>query len=122
MLELRKHLTQNMGTISLKIDIKPISVNAAFQGRRFKTADCKAYERLLWYKLPRKGTLLGDVEIWFDFFLVNYKKTDISNLVKVTEDILVKKKYIEDDRKIVRMHLAKHKAERDMMTIKIQKK
>lgn len=111
-----------MDSISLKIDIKPISVNAAFQGKRFKTKDCKEYEASLWYRLPKKPMLTGDVEIWFDFFLVNYAKTDISNLVKVTEDILVKKKYIEDDRKITKMHLAKHKAEKDMMTITIKKK
>lgn len=113
---------QNMDTINLKINIKPLSVNKAFQGRRFKTADCKAYEQELWYKLPRKPMILGNVEVWFDFFLVNYAKTDISNLVKVTEDILVKKKYIEDDRKVVKMHLTKHKAEKDMMCITIKKK
>ena len=110
-----------MDSISLKIDIKPISVNAAFQGKRFKTKDCKAYEQALWYKLPRKPMLTGEVEIWFDFFLVNYAKTDISNLVKVTEDILVKKKYIQDDRKIVKMHLSKTKSAKDMMTITIKK-
>ena len=106
-----------MDSISLKIDIKPLSVNAAFQGRRFKTKDCKAYEKLLWFKLPRKPMLTGEVEVWFDFFLVNYAMTDISNLVKITEDILVKKKYIQDDRKVVKMHLSKTKSDKDMMTI-----
>ena len=111
-----------MDSISLKVNIKPISVNAAFQGRRFKTKECKAYERALWYSLPRRGTVRGEVEVWFDFFLVNYARTDISNLVKVTEDIIVKKKFIEDDRKITKMHLTKHKADKDMMTITIKKK
>lgn len=110
-----------MDSISLKIDIKPISINYAFQGRRFKTKKCKEYEASLWYRLPKKPMITGDVEVFFDFFLVNYKKTDISNLVKVTEDIIVKKKYIEDDRKIVKMHLSKKKSDKDMMTITIKK-
>lgn len=111
-----------MDSISLKVNIKPISVNAAFQGKRFKTKACKAYEQALWFSLPRRGTVSGEVEVWFDFFLVNYARTDISNLVKITEDIIVKKKFIEDDRKVVKMHLTKHRSKTDMMTITIKKK
>lgn len=107
--------------IQFKVDIKPISVNKAFQGRHFKTKECRDFEQELWYILPKKAQIKGEVEVWFDFFLINYSKTDISNLVKVTEDILVKKKYIEDDRKIVKMHLSKTKSKKDMMTITIKK-
>lgn len=105
----------------VKLDIKPISVNKAFQGQRFKTKECKEYEKELWLLLPKRPMIYGEVEIWFDFFLVNYGKTDISNLVKVTEDILVKKGYIQDDRKIVKMHLSKVKSKKDMVTISIKK-
>jgi len=105
--------------IEVDLKLKPISVNAAFQGRRFKTSDCKRYELELWYELPQKEMIIGEVEIWFDFFLTYYG-TDISNLVKVTEDILVKKGYIEDDRKVKYMHLAKHKSGENHMTIKIK--
>lgn len=110
-----------MERFSLKIDIKPISINASFQGRRFKTSLCNDYEKELWVLLPKKPMIKGEVEIWFDFFLVNYAKTDISNLVKVTEDILVKKGYFEDDRKIVKMHLSKEKSKKDMMAITVRK-
>jgi len=110
-----------MNSISLKLDIKPLSINAAFQGRRFKTKVCKVYEQELWYKLPKKVMIYGEVEIWFDFFLVNYAMTDISNLIKVTEDILVKKGYFQDDRKIIRMHISKTKSKKNMMAITIKK-
>jgi Holliday junction resolvase RusA-like endonuclease len=107
--------------IQFKIDIKPISINAAFQGRRFKTQNCKDYEKELWIQLPKRATIKGEVEVWYDFFLVNYKMTDISNLVKVTEDILVKKGYFEDDRKVVEMHLRKIKWHKNSLTVKITK-
>lgn len=106
--------------IQIKVDIKPISINAAFQGKRFKTKQCKDYEKDLWVLLPKKPMVKGEVEVWFDFFLINFSKTDLSNLVKVTEDILVKKGYIEDDRKIVRMHLSKVKSKKDIMTVTIR--
>src|SRR3990167_9805919 len=110
-----------MNEINLKVDVKAISINKAFQGQRFKTKECKEYEKELLYQLPKKPMIEGEIEIWFDFFLINYARTDISNLIKVTEDLLVKRGYFEDDRKIVKMHISKEKREKDMMTIKIKK-
>lgn len=107
--------------IQVKLDIKPLSINKAFQGRRFKTSECKDYEKELWTILPKKTMITGEIDIWFDFFLKNYNKTDISNLIKVTEDLLVKRGYFEDDRKIIGMHITKQKSEKDMMTISIKK-
>lgn len=106
--------------IQVKLNIKPISVNAAFQGRRFKTVECMRYEDELWYALPQKAMVMGEVEIWFEIYLVNYARTDISNLIKVTEDILVKKGYIEDDRKVKVMHISKIKSHVNLMTITIK--
>ena len=103
----------------IKIDLKPISVNASFQGRRFKTKECKAYESSLWYLLPNHKMIKGEVKIRFTFFLTTYKRTDISNLVKITEDILVKKGYIEDDRKVKEMVLRKEPSKKDYFLIEI---
>src|SRR3990167_6823457 len=90
-----------MNEINLKVDIKAISVNKAFQGQRFKTKECKEYEKELWYQLPKRPKIMGEIEIWFDFFLKNYARTDFINLIKITEDLLVKRGYFEYDRKIV---------------------
>ena len=37
----------------MRINIKPISVNTCWRGRRFKTPEYKVYEEELLYKLPR---------------------------------------------------------------------
>ena len=44
----------------MKIKIKPLSVNKAWQGKRFKTREYKSYEELLLYLFPtlRKGMCL----------------------------------------------------------------
>ena len=38
----------------MKINIKPLSVNKAWQGKRFKTKKYKAFETELLLKLPHK--------------------------------------------------------------------
>lgn len=107
--------------LELNAKIKPISVNAAFQGRRYKTKECKNYEQYLSLLLPRPtAMLMGDVIMTMHFYLVNYKITDVSNLVKVTEDIIVKKGFIEDDRKVIELNLKKFKADQDSIKIIIE--
>lgn len=107
--------------VSFEIDgIKPISINAAFQGRRFKSADCLKFERDFALLLPNIKTIEGDVIISIHFYLVNYAITDVSNLVKILEDVLVKKGIIEDDRKVVELHLIKSKAKKHKIKITIR--
>lgn len=101
------------------VKVKPISINKAFQGRRFKTSECKEFEEELSYLLPKARLIKGEVEIRLTFFLKNYKRTDISNLVKILEDILVKKGFIEDDRKVKRMTLEKIQYKEDYIKIEI---
>lgn len=104
--------------VTFALPIKPFSINAAFQGRRFKTKDCKLFEQDLWVLLPHEKTT-GMVAMKIDFFLVNYFRTDISNLVKIMEDILVKKGIIEDDRKVQTLHLSKFRATVDCINVEI---
>lgn len=92
----------------IEIQIKPLSINKAFKGKRFKTNDCKHYEECLFYLLPKREMIKGKIHISYKFFLKNHKMIDIDNLVKVLQDILVKKRYIEDDRMIYRMVVEKH--------------
>lgn len=105
--------------MKVKVKIKALSINKAFQGRRFKTAECKAYERDLSLLLPSYKGIKGEVIMWIDFYLVNYARTDVSNLVKVLEDVLVKKGYIEDDRKVIGLHLSKKRSKEDRIEIQI---
>lgn len=87
-----------------KINIKPLSVNACFQGRRFKTNNYKTYEKELLYLLP-KGSFKGclKIDILFGF---SSKLSDIDNPLKPFLDILVKK-YNFDDRQIFELNVKK---------------
>lgn len=83
----------------IKIDIKPLSVNEAWKGRRFKSDKYKEYENALMYMLPRKYTIPeGDLQITFKFGFSS-PLSDWDNGIKTTQDIL-QKKYGFDDRRI----------------------
>ena len=105
--------------MKVSVPIKAMSVNDAFQGRRFKTPECKQYEEDLWMLLPRMEKVMGRVRIVYRFFLVNHALTDFDNLIKITQDILVKKGYIEDDRKIYDAHIQKIPSKEDSIEIEI---
>ena len=104
------------------IKVKALTINKAFRGRRWKTSECVDYEEELWFELPNNQKMIkGEVVLTLTFYLIYYGRTDVSNLVKILEDILVKKGYIEDDRKVVEIYLKKIKAERNSIKIKIEK-
>jgi hypothetical protein len=50
-----------------KIQIKPLSVNDAWKGRRFKTDEYKVYEQVLMYKLPAIEVPEGKLRIDYEF-------------------------------------------------------
>ncbi len=80
----------------MMIEIKPLSVNQAWQGKRFKTPLYKAYEtELLWLlpklDIPKKTELCLEIEVGF-----SNKSSDLSNILKPFEDILCKKYGIDD--------------------------
>jgi Holliday junction resolvase RusA-like endonuclease len=84
--------------MKIKIQIRPLSVNKAWQGRRFKTKEYKRYEKDVLYLLPRKCPLEGELFVRYVFYLKNYKISDNDNPVKPLQDIMVKKGIIKDDR------------------------
>jgi len=85
--------------------IKPLSVNRAWQGRRFKTDDYKQYEKELFYILPKLEIPKGKLKI---DFVVSYKNklSDIDNFLKPFIDIL-QKKYGFNDRNIYELSIKK---------------
>lgn len=103
----------------LSLQVKPLSVNKCWQGRRFKSQDYQAYEKELWYRLPNKKILGKEFEIHYTFYLKNYGLSDIDNLIKPLQDVIVKKGIIADDRKIVFMSAKKVKAKSDKIVIEI---
>lgn len=87
------------------INIKPLSVNQVWQGRRFKTDAYKSYETEMLYKLPNINLPPPPYSIYFEFGFSN-KLSDIDNPVKPLTDIL-QKRYGFNDRDIYEMRLVK---------------
>lgn len=91
-----------------RIAIKPLSVNEAWQGRRFKTRLYQAYERELLLRLPAGIKIPeGPLAVFYEFGLSNLL-ADWDNPVKPLQDIL-QKKYGFSDRHIVRALVQKVK-------------
>jgi len=90
----------------IRLNIKPLSVNQCWQGKRFKTPEYKAYEREMLFKLP--VLKLPDSDRLALHIIVGYsnKQADIDNVSKALIDIL-QKKYGFNDNKIYRLLLEK---------------
>lgn len=108
-----------MTTITLAI--KPLSVNEAWQGRRFSTPAKNDYEAVMRYLLPKVVVPGGPYyRIEYDFHLVHFATTDWDNLCKVLQDCLVKRGIITDDRFIVDARVRKYPANADKVVIRVE--
>ncbi len=106
----------------MRIELKPLSVNEAFQGRRFRTPKYKSFQRDMLLLLPKidiefKGDLRVDIHYGF-----SSKLADIDNPCKLVLDTLCKK-YNFDDRQIYELNQTKEivKKGKEFMNIKINK-
>ena len=79
------------------IMIKPLSVNKAWQGRRYKTDEYKAFEKTLLLMLPNIDVPSGNLRLTLEFGFSN-KLSDLSNPIKLVEDIFQKKYSFNDNR------------------------
>ncbi|MBU1067722.1 RusA family crossover junction endodeoxyribonuclease [Patescibacteria group bacterium] len=104
----------------IRLNIKPLSVNACWQGRRFKTKEYKQYEEILSYIMPQKKKYKGFINIHYKFYLITWGRRDVDNMIKPLQDILVKNGIIEDDRKIISFTAEKIKSKQDFIEIKIK--
>ena len=81
------------------ISYKPLTVNRAWKGKRYKTDEYNQYERDLLYLLPKITVPSGPLKIVFEFGLSS-PLSDWDNCIKTTQDILAKK-YGFNDKMIV---------------------
>jgi Holliday junction resolvase RusA-like endonuclease len=109
--------------MNIKIDLKPLSVNKAWKGRRYKTVDYLRFERDLSLILPLPCPELKNcLELKLTIkFGVKSIGSDLDNLVKPLLDCLVKRGIIKDDRYIYELHLFKFKSSKDSIEILIEK-
>ena len=91
--------------MTIQIHRKPLSVNACWQGKRFKTPLYKDYEKEILELLPEKYEIPeGDLQVRYEFGLNTM--ADWDNPVKPLQDIL-QKKYDFDDRRIMKAEVIK---------------
>lgn len=89
----------------IKINIKPMSVNVAWKGKRYKSDRYKGYEKALLFMLPKSDPIEGKIKISYTFGF-STSLADIDNPVKSVQDILCKK-YHFDDRDIYEISVKK---------------
>lgn len=81
-----------------KVNIKPLTANRAWQGRRFKTPEYKAYQRALTLMLPRKVAIPdGPLKVVLAFGLSS-ANADGDNCIKQSQDIIAAKYGFNDKR------------------------
>lgn len=91
-------VTQKVDYQMIKVKIKPISVNACWKGRRFKTPAYVKFEKVTLMLLPKMIIPKGKLGINFIFGFSN-DSADWDNPIKPIQDIL-QKKYLFNDKDI----------------------
>jgi Holliday junction resolvase RusA-like endonuclease len=100
-----------------ELKYKPLSVNEAWQGRRFKTDKYQKYERDLLFLLPKIAVPSPPYYIEFEFGMS--KLSDLDNPVKPCLDIL-QKKYSINDRDVMEMRVKKIHVKKGQEFIRFQ--
>jgi len=84
--------------MTICIPVKPLSVNQAWKGKRFKTAEYKAYARNVKLLLPRGEVIPeGRLQVSFTFYLSN-ASADWDNPVKPLQDVIFRFYGVNDSR------------------------
>ena len=92
--------------ISFKLNEKPLSINEAWQGKRFKTPAYNAYEKAMLLLMP-KGKIDVDQMLRIEFFFgFSNKASDLDNPVKLLLDI-AQKKYGFNDKIVFELNVRK---------------
>ena len=89
----------------IHLNIKPLSVNLAWQGRRYKTKKYLQYEKNLLFLLPKLKLPEVPYHLFIEYGFSN-KSCDIDNPQKLLGDIL-QKKYGFNDRDIYALDIRK---------------
>jgi len=79
----------------IEVKIKPLSVNEAWKGKRFKTKDYTQYEKALLLMLPAMKICEPPFKVTINFCFSN-SASDLDNPLKPFLDILQKKYGIND--------------------------
>jgi Holliday junction resolvase RusA-like endonuclease len=89
----------------MRIEVKPLSVNDAWKGRRYRTDDYKQFQKLVAVMLKPKKVPEGKLKLTLVFGFSS-TGSDIDNGVKPFLDCL-QKKYLFNDNRIYKMDVEK---------------
>ena len=90
--------TPRFNRIEHRLDVKPMSVNKAYLGRKRKSGEYRQYERVVLSELPcGKVNCKSTLQVHFTFGFSN-SRSDTDNPVKPFLDILQKKYEFNDNR------------------------
>lgn len=92
--------------MNFKLEIKPLSVNEAWQGKRFKTPEYKRYISNLLMILPASKKPIPEMIAIDIHFVFTSRASDIDNPVKPLLDIL-QAKYKFNDSQIYELNITK---------------
>ena len=87
------------------INIKPLSVNEAYRGRKFSTEKLQSYKQIIPFLLPKIKIPKGKLQVKY-VFGVSSKNSDGDNLIKAFQDIL-QEHYGFNDREIYKWVIEK---------------
>lgn len=108
--------------IEQTVNIRPISVNECWQGRRFKTKLYADYERSVLLLLPKPERIYeGNLEVEIVFYFKHPKKRDVDNGVKPALDLLQKRGYFKNDNQIVSLIARKEQSDEEGWRFRICK-
>lgn len=98
---------RNILLFSNRVNIKPLSVNEAWKGRKFKSPKYKLYEQELLYALPMTDINWDTLPLEVSLVVgLSNMASDVDNVVKPFIDVL-QKKYKFNDKYIFRLVVEK---------------
>ena len=98
---------RNILLFSNRVNIKPLSVNEAWKGRKFKSPKYKLYEQELLFALPMTDINWDTLPLEVSLVVgLSNMASDVDNIVKPFIDIL-QKKYNFNDKYILRLIVEK---------------
>lgn len=89
----------------IRLNIKPLSVNCAWQGKKYKTKAYIQYEKDMLMIMPNLNILQGKYQLTLHFGFSS-SLADLDNPVKLIQDLL-QKKYKINDRDIFKLVVTK---------------
>lgn len=95
-------------TTKLEIEIKPLSVNSAWKGRRYRSDEYERYRRDMFYLIPRPEEMyVVPLQVRIYMGLASHKSSDVDNPLKPMLDILGDIGYYRDDNLIYDLRVVK---------------